>query len=232
MELPRTAMDAYTRQGAGIGAGALAFDWLHESGFDGKWGSILEVGCGACDFVRRAKALPDTKRVIAVDAAWASVQTALKAGVSAIHLDVSHDQLPLETNGYDLVSCTETLEHVANPYHALAEIKRVLKPDALFVLSFPMPEVCDGYGPWQHSFVYPGLFANAALEKFMRQLYFAELVRGTANNYIGWRIYANYKGVGMQDIFEVMASDRDEEGLYGMLPSYAEHILESYDGGA
>ena len=225
MEFPRTAMDAYRRQGAGIGAGALAFDWLQEAGLSAPWDAVLEVGCGACDFVRKACELQDVVNITAIDAAWASIQNALHLGdkrINAFHMDVSHDTIPMTSNFFALASCTETLEHVANPYHALAEVKRVLKPNGLFVVSFPMPEVCAGYGPWQHSFVYPGLFMEAEFNRFMQQIYFAELARGTANNYIGWRIYANYKSTGMVDIFEVMASDMDEEGLYGMLKPYAE----------
>ena len=38
---------------------------------------------------------------------------------------------------FDMVVCTEVLEHTCQPFHSMVEINRVLKPDGLLFLSVP-----------------------------------------------------------------------------------------------
>jgi ubiquinone/menaquinone biosynthesis C-methylase UbiE len=47
--------------------------------------------------------------------------------------------LPFPDASFDYVFCIEVLEHVPNPYDTLGEIRRVLKPDGVLVLSVPNP---------------------------------------------------------------------------------------------
>ena len=46
-------------------------------------------------------------------------------------------QIPLDDESVDLAFCTEALEHVLDPMHALGEIRRVLKPGGLFLATTP-----------------------------------------------------------------------------------------------
>jgi SAM-dependent methyltransferase len=226
--LPRTARETYRLQGAGIGAGALAFEWLRGVRYYPA-NYILEVGCGNCAFVQKALEVTNVRLIFAVDLAPAAIHAAyaLDSGyVAPLLLDVSHEALPIPDDQIDLAVCTETLEHLANPYHAVAEIKRVLAPDGIFVVSFPQPDRCLGYGAWKHSMLYPGFLRGDSFALFMRQMYFAVLLSGMANEYMDWHVYANYKGPGMQDIFQVMASDVDEEATYGMLAAYTERQIK------
>jgi len=43
----------------------------------------------------------------------------------------------LVADGYDFVVCTEVLEHTLNPFAAIAEIQRILKPSGLLMLTVP-----------------------------------------------------------------------------------------------
>jgi SAM-dependent methyltransferase len=52
--------------------------------------------------------------------------------------DVS-EGIPFPDASFDHVFCIEVLEHVPNPYGALAEIRRVLRNDGVLVLSVPNP---------------------------------------------------------------------------------------------
>lgn len=46
-------------------------------------------------------------------------------------------RLPLADNSFDCVICTGTLEHVANPWQAVSELCRVLKPGGLVHIDVP-----------------------------------------------------------------------------------------------
>ena len=43
-------------------------------------------------------------------------------------------KMPFEDGSFDVVISTEVLEHVPDPAHYLAEVKRVLKPGGVFSL--------------------------------------------------------------------------------------------------
>jgi len=47
----------------------------------------------------------------------------------------TNDQIP--AGRFDMVVCTEVLEHVLNPFAAMAEIRRMLKPGGLLLASSP-----------------------------------------------------------------------------------------------
>jgi glycogen(starch) synthase len=44
------------------------------------------------------------------------------------------NNLPFQTNGFDIALCIDVLPHVKDPYHALNELKRVLKPGGKLVV--------------------------------------------------------------------------------------------------
>jgi len=52
--------------------------------------------------------------------------------------EVDMNALPYETGDFDLVVHSDTLEHVANPIHALAECRRVLKTDGAVCFTVPV----------------------------------------------------------------------------------------------
>lgn len=58
--------------------------------------------------------------------------------------------LPFKENTFDFVICLETLEHVKNPFRAMDEIYRVLKPSGKFIGSAPFTYELHGeeYGDY------------------------------------------------------------------------------------
>ena len=137
----------------------------------------------------------------------------------AAHADVSHMWIDNHTAVHDVCDfafCTEAIEHLANPYYAVALAKRLLKHGGVFMLSFPMPEDNLGYGGGEHAHVYPGFLTKDSFERFMRQLYFKQTMR-RENGSSAWYVFKNYKGEGVHDVFSVISGNFTEEQLYGVL---------------
>jgi len=207
-EMNRTSEDAYSRQGGGPGTGAM-FSVL------GEWRSckepfcpveeknqrVLEVGFG------RGKLLGELSAqghcVVGVDIARGSVneflrdyetRAAREGYVVPLLLDVSHDRIPFVDDFFDYAYCTETYEHLTNPYHATAEVKRVLKHGGKFCVSHPKPEETLGYLAGMHAQVYPWWLMKKSFARFMMQMYFAQLAY-EENGTTAWYVYRNIKEV-------------------------------------
>ncbi len=51
--------------------------------------------------------------------------------------DITHQNKRLENEKFDIIICTEVLEHTLNPFKAMEEIFRLLKKDGILLLSVP-----------------------------------------------------------------------------------------------
>lgn len=95
--------------------------------------TILEVGSGSGPFVARVAPLGGL--VLGIDPSLAACRIAKDRGGAA--LVATGERLPVRDQSIDIVVCCEVLEHVDSPPRVLREIRRVLKPDGLLLLSFP-----------------------------------------------------------------------------------------------
>lgn len=124
MAFIREAIDAYW-------AGAAASAWP----LAGK--SALDIGCGAglvCEPLARLGAA-----VTGVDAAAENVAAA-SAHAEAVGLDVRYmagEVAGLDIGTFDLVTCVEVIEHVADKPAFLRDVAARLAPDGLLVMSTP-----------------------------------------------------------------------------------------------
>ena len=95
---------------------------------------VLEVGCGAGHLLARLPA----GRPFGLDlseALLAKTAKRLDGRVALIQADA--ERLPFRDRAWDRVYCSEVLEHTPEPEAALAELRRVLGPHGLAVVSVP-----------------------------------------------------------------------------------------------
>jgi ubiquinone/menaquinone biosynthesis C-methylase UbiE len=83
-------------------------------------------------------------------------ESTLKEGLRSYYdysgIDVVSDieYLPFKTHAFDVVLCTEVLEHIPNPLHALKEFSRVLRPGGILILTAPFISFTH-YAPYHYS---------------------------------------------------------------------------------
>ena len=105
----------------------------------------LDVGCKGGDVTVENAA--QQRHVIAVDIdlheEWRDSPTNID------YLQADAMALPFADETFDLASMTECLQYVPDPEQALDEIHRVLKPDAMLVVSFPDGNFLTNFmDPW------------------------------------------------------------------------------------
>lgn len=96
-------------------------------------GRYLDIGAGHGDLIRRVS------EEFAVEAEACDYTSELmripKIRVDVVDLDI--DPLPYANAAFDLITCTEVIEHLAHYRRTLRDIFRVLKPGGIFVVTTP-----------------------------------------------------------------------------------------------
>jgi SAM-dependent methyltransferase len=103
---------------------------------------VLDVGCGAGHLLARVPA----GRRVGVDLAHVLLRRArgrLGANVALAQGDAV--ELPFLSDTFERVYCSEVLEHLPDPPAALGEIRRVLKPGGVAVLSVPNESLINAF---------------------------------------------------------------------------------------
>jgi SAM-dependent methyltransferase len=125
---------------------------------------VLEIGCGDGAMLELLKARGANAQ--GMDASSSGIERCHQKRLAARCLDVSTDGVPFPNESFDLVISLETFEHLMNPYFALQEVRRVLRPSGRFVCSVPNPLI-------GHPYLYPGLFEYRNFRQFLEQAGFS-----------------------------------------------------------
>jgi len=195
----------------GVGAGKSACEFFSFP----KNKRVLEIGFGSGELVVEL-----TKRGNAfygVDIGKASHEYAIKDGFidkgNLIWLDISFDRLPWTDDFFDFVYCTEVLEHLENPAHMFMEVKRTLKDQGLFIVSFPRPEDNLGSNSGMHSHMYPGFLLKKSFRMFCDQMYF-KVVGYKENGSTAWYLLVNVKEENQVGVHTYIQGNYDSEELH------------------
>lgn len=97
---------------------------------------VLDVGCGAAELAELLRDNGDHS-VTCVDIALNSVQNAISKGFEAHQADLGQEQLPFESEHFDVVTLLDVIEHIFDTDHLLFEINRVLRDDGYLIVSTP-----------------------------------------------------------------------------------------------
>jgi ubiquinone/menaquinone biosynthesis C-methylase UbiE len=95
-------------------------------------GNHLDIGAGEGDLIKRLKELGSFKSYVC-DYTDELIKTGDKVDV----VDLNTDKLPYPDDYFDLVTCTEVIEHIEHYRETLREINRVLKPGGYAIISTP-----------------------------------------------------------------------------------------------
>lgn len=104
--------------------------------------ATLDAGCGTgygLEILARAGAAEAVGVDIDRGAVAAAQRRAERSGATAVQGDLQALDFP--DDSFDLVVCFETIEHLAAPEQALAELRRVVRPGGTVIVSSPNPAV-------------------------------------------------------------------------------------------
>ncbi len=113
---------------------------------------VLDIGAGGCPY----RALFAHCRYEAQDAAPLDADQIREGGYGQLDHICDASAIPVERGTFDVVLCTEVLEHVAHPIDVVREIGRVLKPGGRAIITAPLGSglhqephhYYGGYTPW------------------------------------------------------------------------------------
>jgi SAM-dependent methyltransferase len=95
---------------------------------------VLDLGCR---YGALTRAYSGGNEVVGVDVDRdALAQAAASLGIATVWADVE-EQLPFDGESFDVVVAGELIEHLREPERLVTEVRRVLRPDGVFVGSVP-----------------------------------------------------------------------------------------------
>jgi ubiquinone/menaquinone biosynthesis C-methylase UbiE len=110
-----------------------------------QYQSMLDIGCGLCHWSKLLLPyLQPNAQVTAVDndEAWSEGNESIEAYFESFGSQIEFQsadahRLPFENNSFDVVTCQTVLIHLRNPEKALAEMRRVVKPNGIVICAEP-----------------------------------------------------------------------------------------------
>ncbi|MEK7060896.1 MAG: methyltransferase domain-containing protein [Patescibacteria group bacterium] len=143
--------------------------------------NILDVGCASGWFLSEISLVYPKAKCTGVDVYKKAIDYGKKTYKKLKLVQADAHNLPFKKNSFDLVICTEVLEHVVDPEKVLGEIKRVLTNDGIAIVemdsgNFLFKAVWYLWtnarnGVWHHSHIYQ--FNAKKLERMIEKNGFA-----------------------------------------------------------
>lgn len=132
--------------------------------------SLLEVGCGRCEFLKGFAACGLS--VVGVDILPTAAEYAPE--ISVLVADVETEKLPVADNSFDVVYSKSFIEHLTSPDRFFIEASRVLKPGGILLTLVPDWESC--YKIYFDDFTHRTPFTRTTLEDLYHFTDFTDVV--------------------------------------------------------
>lgn len=140
--------------------------------------SILDVGVG---LGRVLSGFPDLRRY-GVDISLGYLEQAQSHGIEVAYALVA--DLPYANDTFDVVMCTDVLEHVFDLYGTCAKILSVLKPGGVLIVRVPYREDLTSYLDSPYRFVHVRNFDEPSLRLLFGTIFGQELIEVTRAGYV------------------------------------------------
>jgi len=99
---------------------------------------VIDVGCGTGHLLLGlSNRLQEPVRLYGLDFSDSAIRLSRRLVPSAQLVVASVYEIPHPVGSFDMVTCTETLEHLQRPEEALEEMLRVLKPGGQLIVTVP-----------------------------------------------------------------------------------------------
>ncbi|BCX80689.1 2-polyprenyl-6-hydroxyphenyl methylase/3-demethylubiquinone-9 3-methyltransferase [Methylomarinovum caldicuralii] len=96
---------------------------------------VLDVACGAGEWLIACR--ERGARIAGIDLSDRAIEICRQSFPDGEFHVTAAESLPFEDNRFDVVTCLGSLEHFIDPLRALAEMRRVAKPNATIIILVP-----------------------------------------------------------------------------------------------
>lgn len=131
-----------------------------------KPSSILDVGCASGWFLNEIYKRHPKTRHTGIDIYSSAIIYGKQKYRNLRLLRADAHKIPFRKNSFDLVICTEVLEHVINPEKVLKEIKRVLKPDGIAIIEMDTGNLIFKFIWYIWTNIFHGVWRNSHIHIF------------------------------------------------------------------
>ncbi len=154
---------------------------------------ILDIGCASGWFLSMISNRYPNAKCIGLDIYKKAIEYGQERYENLEFLYADAHKLPFKNESFDLVICTEVLEHVENPEKVLTEIKRVLTPKGIAMVEMDTGNILFRlvwhwwtnirHGVWKDSHIHK--FNTKILESIISEAGFFVLSRKVFNYTMG-----------------------------------------------
>ena len=110
--------------------------------------------------------------------------------------------IPVPDKSYDVILCTEVIEHIPDPISAIKEISRILKTDGTLLITAPLQS-----GLHQEPYHFYGGYTKYWYQKFLTENNFSDI-----NIEPNGSLYTTYFSLGLttfKSFLEIMVEDKN-----------------------
>lgn len=128
---------------------------------------LLDAGAGEAKYKNFCTHLIYTSQDIAIYDGVGNNQGIQKITRDYSKLDIISDiyKIPVESSSYDVILCTEVLEHITDPINVFKEFNRILKKDGMLIITAPFNSLVH-YSPFHYFTGFSTYFYKYHLPKF------------------------------------------------------------------